>query len=168
MKIRIFLQLILAAILGIFGVSCEEEGEEYGCPTANFIMRGEIVNAKGEPLPDVVVKNVWMQYDPEWMIDSLRQYEDTIVDGDCSRYGYLEGFVAAKSDLSGKYDMWCDYYTEMQPSSEGYWFRFVGDTTLYEPYDTIIPNDSIVLTGGHGDWYGGKVELVLNVTLKEK
>ena len=51
MKIRKFVQLILSAILGLMGCS-ECAVEEYGCPSADFEMKGKVVNEKGEAMPE--------------------------------------------------------------------------------------------------------------------
>ena len=53
MKYRKLLQALLSSFLAFLGVSCQQEGDEYGCPTADFYMKGSVVNQKGEPVPGV-------------------------------------------------------------------------------------------------------------------
>lgn len=143
MKIRKFVQLILSAILGLMGCS-ECAVEEYGCPSADFEMKGKVVNEKGEAMPDVDVSNSYPQS------DTSRIYRPVATTNESGEY-------VVQDDL---YNLW--------EQAEGYSFRFVGDTTKYEPFDTIIPRSSLNIKGGDGDWYQGKASVVVNVTLKEK
>lgn len=173
MKCRKLLQALLSSFLAFLGVSCQQEGDEYGCPTADFYMKGSVVNQKGEPVPGVELKTVWTEYLYENQGDSLRTY-DTIYDGIFTRLTYIDSSrVLAKTDEKGDYSFMCDYYDSGSICNysfevDGILFRFVGDTSLYEPFDTIVPSKSIQLKGGDGDWYGGKASINLDVVLKDK
>lgn len=168
MKIRVFLQIILAAILGVFGFSCKEEGDEYGCPYANFEINGRVVNQKGEPLADVKVENVQKHYIYDYEADSFHAYVDTIENGRFTHYTYLDTMTWGMTDMSGNYDILMVDPRLLPFNDDGYLFRFVGDTTLYEPYDTIVPQNSIQYKGGDGNWYAGKAIVNIDVVLKEK
>lgn len=173
MKLRVFFQSILTVVLAFVGFSCQEEGDEYGCPSADFVLKGHVVNQKGEPVPEVGIKTVSTWYLDEDQGDSLRTY-DTIFDGRFTRLAYLDSSrVFVKTDERGDYLFKCDYYeydilNVYSSDVESYLFRFVGDTSLYEPFDTLVPVNSIHFTGGDGNWYSGKATVNLDVVLKDK
>lgn len=147
MKIRKFLNALLTMILGVMGFSCGPfGGDEYGCPSADFVMKGNVVNPQNQPVEGVKVVN------------TARVTEDA--------YMELEA-ISTTTDADGSYTISCDYYT-LGSEVQGVSFRFVPDTTKYEVFDTVIPQKSIVFKGGDGDWYSGKAEVNVNVTLKEK
>lgn len=139
-----FSQSILKMILLTFGFSCTTScGGLYGTPYADFEMKGNVTNEKGESLSDVEINSVSIES------DSIR-YERTV----------------AITNTRGMYTIAEDLYS-LQWSDGGYPFRFIGDTTLYEPFDTTIRRDQLHFKGAD-DWYEGKASIVVNVTLKEK
>lgn len=139
-----FFQAGLKMMLGILGYSSISGcGAMYGTPSADFVMKGKVVNERGESLSEVKIK-------------SLSMYHDSVKHAKTLTFTDEEGTYKVMEDL---YDLgW---------GNDGYPFRFVGDTTLYEPFDTIIPENRLHFTDDHG-WYKGKTSIVVNVTLKEK
>lgn len=143
MKIRKLFHLMLTSVLGMLGCS-EITADEYGCPTADFEMKGKVTNEKGEALPDVEVSTSMMEK------DSIVHYRRLSTTGETGTYQFKEDLIGLG---------WKD---------GGYSFSFIGDTTLYETYDTVIPADQIHLKGGDGKWYEGKASLTVDVVLKDK
>lgn len=140
-----FTQSILKMILLTFGFSCTTScGGLYGTPYADFEMKGKVTNEKGESLSDVEINSVSIES------DSIR-YQRTV----------------AITNTRGMYTVSEDLYS-LQWSDGGYPFRFIGDTTLYEPFDTTIQRDQLHFKDADHGWYEGKTSIVVNVTLKEK
>ena len=139
-----FFQMGLKMVLGILGYSSISGcGGMYGTPTADFDMRGKVVNERGECLSEV-------------KINSLSMYHDSVEHVKTLTF----------TDEEGTYRVMKDLYS-LGWGNDGYPFRFVGDTTLYEPFDTIIPENQLHFKGAHG-WYEGKTSITVNVTLKDK
>lgn len=59
-----FWRLLAAAVLGFFGVSCGELVEDnkdimvmYGCPTAEYSVKGTVTDEDGHPIKGIIVKS---------------------------------------------------------------------------------------------------------------
>ena len=140
---RIF-QVGLKMVLGVLGYSSISGcGAMYGTPSADFDMRGKVVNERGECLPEVKIKSITIGHDSVEYVRTL-----------------------TFTDEEGTYRVMEDLYS-LGWGSGGYPFRFVGDTTLYEPFDTIISENQLHFKDEHG-WYKGKTSITVNVTLKDK
>ena len=140
-----FTQSILKMILLSLGFSCTTScGDLYGTPYADFEMKGKVTNEKGESLSDVEINSVSRESDSTL-------YQRTV----------------AITNTRGMYTVSEDLYS-LQWSEGGYPFRFIGDTTLYEPFDTTIQRDQLHFKDADHGWYEGKTSIVVNVTLKEK
>lgn len=56
LKLKNWLLVSLAGMLGINMSSC---GLEYGCPEANYTVKGKVTNPSGEPIPGIKVTGNW-------------------------------------------------------------------------------------------------------------
>ena len=139
-----FFQMGLKMVLGILGYSSISGcGAMYGTPTADFEMRGKVVNERGECLSEIKIQSLVIEHDSVGHTRTL-----------------------TFTDEEGSYRVMEDLYS-LGWGSGGYPFRFVGDTTLYEPFDTIISENQLHFKDEHG-WYKGKTSITVNVTLKDK
>lgn len=144
MRFYSFVQSSLRLILGLLGVvgfsGC---GAMYGTPSADFEMKGKVVNEEGESLTDVKVITADIEH------DSL-----------------IYGRVVSITNEAGNYRVSEDLYN-LRENNGGYSFRFMGDTTRYEPFDTIIMEKQLHFEDEDG-WYKGRTSVTMNVTLKSK
>lgn len=139
-----FFQMGLKMVLGILGYSSFSGcGAMYGTPTADFEMRGKVVNERGECLSEIKIQSLAIEHDSVGHTRTL-----------------------TFTDEEGTYRVMEDLYS-LGWGSGGYPFRFVGDTTLYEPFDTIISENQLHFKDEHG-WYKGRTSITVNVTLKDK
>lgn len=156
MKNRLILLLSVGALLAVASYSCaDDDNYIYGTPYADFVMKGVVMNEKGDPLSDVVVANV---------MDSTSKDYYMLPAGKV-------GFWSCLTDEKGEYQFTTEYYqfVESSASSNGdLHFRFTGNNSLYEPFDTVISKESIVLSGGDENLYGGMARFKINVVLKSK
>lgn len=59
LKLKNWLLVSLAGLLGI-NLSCEEmRVDEYGCPSANFNVKGKVTDPQGNPIPGIQVTGNW-------------------------------------------------------------------------------------------------------------
>ena len=61
MKIK-YLKLknwFLVSLAGLMGVNMSSCGLEYGCPEANYTVKGKVTDPSGEPIPGIKVTGNW-------------------------------------------------------------------------------------------------------------
>lgn len=138
------IQSIIRLVLGTLGVldfsGC---GAMYGTPSADFEMVGKVTNEKTEPLSEVEVIAADVEH-------------DALI---CEK-------VVSITNKTGNYRVSEDLY-DLWGKNGGYLFRFVGDTNLYEPFDTIILEKKLHFED-EDRWYKGRISVTVNVTLKSK
>lgn len=140
---------VLASLLVLMGYSCSENVEEYGSPHADYTLKGKVVNQGGTPIPGIEIKVV-----------SSSVYDDSSYHAD-SNYPYQ-----SLTDSKGEYTVNIGsspgkkltlYSTDIDGELNG---SFRSDTTF-------IDSSTIELSGGK-NWYWGKGEVTLDITLQEK
>ncbi len=140
-KVNSYLNAMLVAILGVLGFGCDRVVAEYGVPSADFTLEGEVTNESKEPLKDIqiVMRRGWTDNS-----DSVRweQYNDTLYSGVDGRYykSYPRDFPldhcrVIANDPSGVYES-----------------------------DTI--DARVSYSGGDGHWYEGEAQLTADFVLK--
>lgn len=141
-KVSTWINVLLAAILGLLGFSCSIRCE-YGTPSANFTLEGTVSNEDDELLQDmqVVRRQGWKDgtgtvYWNEWS-DTL--YTDA--DGKFYR------------QYSGDFPM--EYYKVI-----------VNDTAGVYASDSI--ETTVTYSGGDKHWYRGNGELKADFVLKKR
>lgn len=141
MGIRKMFHCLLSSLFAVCGLSCVREAA-YGCPSSDFVLRGTVVDEKGNPIEGIYVSN-----------EEIKS-ENTF--GSWKRH-------AVVSDADGKYlfhlNFSCDY-----PGNRFYFMA----PCMNSPYELIIPNGEFQYKGGNGDDYSGKCVLEKNVTLDMK
>lgn len=174
MKSRLLFQYIQAvglALIGLIHYSCSDSKQGV-CDcilTADFEMRGRVVNSHGEPLAgvEVVHGGCCMTGSSEVDEDSLLVQDS--IQGEC-------GAMSVKTDERGMYLFKCELYPhpqgfDFQDCLSSSVFGFQGDTLLYEPLDTAINMDTLHFIGGERyeyDAYYGKASIIVDVVLKDK
>ena len=122
-------------------------GEEYGCPTADYIFHGKVTDEAGTPLPDVKVSWIHRNIDGR----SEENLNDTIYVGQDS---------LSSTDAKGEYSVRppVDYW------SSAYGFRFTDrDGASVDTFPNM--SDLAPLKGGDGSWYEGRSENTIDITL---
>ena len=130
-----------------FGACTSFGGEEYGCPTADYIFHGKVTDEAGTPLPDVKVSWIHTNIDGR----SEENLNDTIYVGQDS---------LSSTDAKGEYSVRppVDYW------SSAYGFRFTDrDGASVDTFPNI--SDLAPLKGGDGRWYEGRSENTIDITL---
>ncbi len=59
LKFKNWLLATMAGLLGINMSSCELVAMEYGCPSANFNVKGKVTDPQGNPIPGIQVTGNW-------------------------------------------------------------------------------------------------------------
>lgn len=61
MKIKYlkFKNWLLATMAGLLGINMSSCGLEYGCPEAEYTVKGKVTNPSGEPIPGIQVTGNW-------------------------------------------------------------------------------------------------------------
>ena len=141
-KMRKWFDVLLGAILGMFGLGCFSCGM-YGVPTSDFIFEGQVTDENKKPLPriQVVRRSGWGDdaNNRHWS-----EFADTLyTDANGNFYEYL-----GDNEYPGKIHK-----------------VIVNDTSgVYQSDSTIA---TVEYSGGHG-WYKGKADLKLDFKLKKK
>lgn len=60
LKLKNWLLLSLAGLLGI-NVSCDEMVSEYGCPVADYKIKGKVSDPNGNPITGIEVETRWVK-----------------------------------------------------------------------------------------------------------
>ena len=140
-KVNTWINAILVAILGMLGFSSCKVTVEYGTPSGDFTLEGEVTNEAKEPLQDIqiVLRRNWKDD-----FDSLflKQNVDTLYTGADGRfYKYYPGVFPLE-------------YNQV----------IATDTSGVYKSDTIDAHVSY--SGGDGHWYNGKGQLTADFVLK--
>lgn len=139
----------LSALLVLLGFeACTEEGEEYGTPTVDFHVVGQVTNAEGEPIEGIRV--------------TTRGYFN-FHDGTTEQATYTDkdGHFATK---------------EMRSISIDPMMRVVFEDVDGEANGGVFAKDSVMADAmtrtqvgkGDGHWYDGKYELRVNKKLRKE
>lgn len=139
----------LSALLVLLGFeACTEEGEEYGTPTVDFHVVGQVTNAEGKPIEGIRV--------------TTRGYFN-IHDGTTEQATYTDkdGHFATK---------------EMRSISIDPMMRVVFEDVDGEANGGVFAKDSVMADAmtrtqvgkGDGHWYDGKYELRVNKKLRKE
>ena len=139
----------LSALLVLLGFeACTEEGEEYGTPTVDFHVVGQVTNAEGEPIEGIRV--------------TTRGYFN-FHDGTTEQATYTDkdGHFATK---------------EMRSISIDPMMRVVFEDVDGEANGGMFAKDSVMADAmtrtqvgkGDGHWYDGKYELRVNKKLRKE
>ena len=139
----------LSALLVLLGFeACSEEGEEYGTPTVDFHVVGQVTNAEGEPIEGIRV--------------TTRGYFN-FHDGTTEQTTYTDkdGHFATK---------------EMRSISIDPMMRVVFEDVDGEANGGVFAKDSVMADAmtrtqvgkGDGHWYDGKYELRVNKKLRKE
>ena len=158
MKVRFnrWYNAVLTALLTILGYSCEgaeEYGvpdvEEYGCPSADFVIKGQVTDEAGTPVQGIKT--------------SLKQIYKS---GESS---HVYGMDSVQTNVSGSYQL---KYNGMEDESlkvivedidgEANGGEFLSDTL------DIDYNKAVQTKKGDGHWYAGVFEIAQDVKLKKK
>jgi putative lipoprotein (rSAM/lipoprotein system) len=139
---------IIVGLLAILGfTSCGDPKDEYGTPSATFIVKGKVTSI--ETLE--AIKNI-----------------KVIVHGDTSDIGYYWDRDTSVTDNDGNYVI--DKYGF--PKDQKYLIQFQDiDSVLngqFQDLDTIIEFKNPTFSGGDGDWYCGEATKEFNIKLIPK
>ncbi|MBQ7531744.1 MAG: radical SAM-associated putative lipoprotein [Paludibacteraceae bacterium] len=134
---------LLAAILGLLGVSCHIGYAEYGSPYATFEISGTVSNEDDEPL-----QNIQIVHQRGWK------------DGAGTTY-WSEWPDTLYTDADGKFyrNYGGDFPLEYRK-------LVVNDTTGVYASDSV--DTTVTYSGGDHHWYHGKGELKADFVLKKK
>ena len=160
MKVRFnyWYNTVLAALLGLLGFeACDGPGaDEYGCPWAEYQVKGVITDESGQPIPGI-------------RVELAEHAEEQDYNGE--KHVYHRGLDTMQTDAQGKYqthvvsDLGCNVSALKiiiedvdGPENGG---DFQSDTL-------IVPNLEKTLVKKSDGWYNGKYELKGDVTLKPK
>ena len=140
-KVNTWINAMLVAILGMLGFSSCKVTVEYGTPSGDFTLEGEVINEAKEPLQDIqiVLRRSWKDD-----FDSLflKQNVDTLYTGTDGRfYKYYPGVFPLE-------------YNQV----------IATDTSGVYKSDTIDAHVSY--SGGDGHWNSGKAQLTADFVLK--
>ena len=140
-KVNTWINAMLVAILGMLGFSSCKVAVEYGTPSGDFTLEGEVTNEAKEPLQDIqiVLRRNWKDD-----FDSLflKQNVDTLYTGTDGRfYKYYPGGFPLE-------------YNQV----------IANDTSGVYKSDTIDAHVSY--SGGDGHWNNGKAQLTADFVLK--
>lgn len=140
-KMRKWFDVLLGAILGMFGLGCFSCGK-YGTPYGDFTFEGQVTDENKNPLPkmQVVRRGGWGE-DTKTM--HWAEFADTL-------YTNAEG----------------NYYQHKDDD-----FPMKIHKVIVNDPSGVYESDSIIATveysGGHG-WYEGEADLKLDFVLKKK
>jgi len=141
-KVNTWINAILVAILGMLGFSSCKVAVEYGTPSGDFTLEGEVTNEAKEPLQDIqiVLRRSWKDSSDSsaWTTKNT----DTLYTGADGRfYKYYPGVFPLE-------------YNQV----------IATDTSGVYKSDTIDAHVSY--SGGDGHWNSGKAQLTAEFVLK--
>ena len=147
LKVKNWLLLSLASLLGIStGCSTGCGGEEYGCPEADYRVKGTVVDEQGAPVEGIGV---------------MKRYEAH--ENRVTQYSYAD-----TTDAEGRFDV-------KQSSSPGYSYIPVEfhDTDsnqhgLYADTTVNVSFEGARFSGGDGNWFEGTATKEITVTLNKQ
>ncbi len=145
MKIK-YLKLknwLLVTVAGLLGMQQGCTFEEYGCPEADYRVKGTVVNEDGDPISGIGVQKVrdWNNSDGEWC------YADT-------------------TDADGHFSVWVYPDFEYLISTVSL-FDIDGEANgSYQDTTVEVSFEDVPLTGGDGRWYEGMAEKKITVTMR--
>ena len=141
-KVRTWINVLLTAILGLFGYGCIIRAE-YGTPMADFTLEGTVSNEQGEPLPNIQVVQRGGYKDGAGTI-YWQEWPDTLY-----------------TNAEGKYYR---HYGGDFPLE--YRKVVVNDTSGVYASDSI--DTAVTYSGGDHRWYHGQGTLSADFVLKKK
>ena len=151
MKIRFlrWYNALLTALLSILGYGCSSEGpEEYGCPHADYIIKGTVTDEAGTPIQGIktTLKNLY------GVSPQNGQVLDSFLTDDSGKYQvYDNGMESSQTKL---------IVEDIDGEENG--GEFLSDTL-------DINHEKVVQTKeGDGRWYQGSFEITQDVKLKKK
>lgn len=143
--------LLLISLLGFTTACSDDQGEEYGTPTAHYIVIGNVSSVTDNKLiPDIIIE--------------MRDVTDR---GTVPIPAFLVD--TGYSNSGGEYDL----SNSRNPSDKASFQIKFTDTDgpangEYQSLDTTVVFQDPVFSGGNGSWYEGYVKKVLDVKLKPK
>ena len=155
MKVRFnrWYNAILTALLSMLGFSCDGSGgsevEEYGCPSADYIIKGNVTDEAGTPVQGIKT--------------SLKQVYKTMTET------HVYGIDSIQTSESGNYQLKSNgipagltklIVEDVDGEANG--GEFLSDT-LDINYDKAVQTKK-----GDGKWYAGTYEISQDVKLKKK
>jgi len=153
-----FCNVALAALLGLLGFQCSEPQVEYGSPSADFVLKGQITN-KADKKP---LKNIYIGFEP---LRILPMYGVPQTD-----YSYLP---TAYTDENGNYELQCGgfslgytsdvdtiYVYDLDGEENG--GQFAADTVA------VDWNEAQKTKNSSGIWYQGEYTVTKNIELEEE
>ena len=156
MKVRFnrWYNAVLSVLLGLLGFeSCDSEGggmvEEYGCPSADYIIKGIVTDEAGTPVQGIktVVKEI-----PDYYPEYAYSKDSTLTD------------VAGKYQVNTRLSVghqW-DRLVVQDIDGEANGGEFLSDTI------DISKLEAKKIGEGDGNWNDGKYEIQYDVKLKKK
>ena len=147
LKLKHWLLVSLGGLLGLSATGCIP-GCEYGCPEADYHVKGTVTDEQGNPIAGIGVLEVKQWNDDEGQLQTTG-YSDT-------------------TDKDGRYSLDFQYAFPNQPLSID--VHDIDGTANGSYNDTVVSinTESVPLTGGHGNWYEGESSITYNITLTEK
>ncbi|MDR0667124.1 MAG: radical SAM-associated putative lipoprotein [Prevotellaceae bacterium] len=149
-KILIIYNAAIAAILSLFG--CTVNGpDEYGTPSADFVINGKVSSNTGQPVPEIAVTMRTEHY-TDTAGNRLFSTIDSVATNSHGEYQ-----IVAQS-------LWPEDHTfhvvfsDVDGAANG---SFADTTITVEFVDPAF-------SGGSGNWYAGQVQKELNVELSPK
>lgn len=139
LKVKKWLLVTVGGLLGLSSVNCTLSCE-YGCPEADYHLKGTVTNENGVPIEGIVLQN-----NMQWGVEEC---DTTDKGGNYSLY-YHNVFP----DLPIAVDV-IDIDGEENGSYK--------DTVI------SINTEGIPLTGGDGHWDQGEATIMCNITLEKK
>jgi putative lipoprotein (rSAM/lipoprotein system) len=151
MKIRFlrWYNALLTALLSILGYGCSSEGpEEYGCPHADYIIKGTVTDEAGTPIQGIktTLKNLY------GVSPQNGQVLDSFLTDDSGKYQvYDNGMESSQTKL---------IVEDIDGEENG--GEFLSDTL------DINHEKAVQTKEGDGRWYQGSFEITQDVKLKKK
>lgn len=139
---------IVAAIVSVFGLhGCDIHAVDYGCPCAEFTMKGTVTTEENTPLEDIrVTVEVWSVAGN----DKRQMYEKTTCTDADGKVSVNTGFVYVPDSVSVKID-------DVDGEANG------GD------FQSQVLSPKVVMTKDKdGEWFEGSYESTFNVKLQKK
>ena len=154
--LRSFYNRILIVVLSAIGFSSciDDSGDEYGCPHADYKIKGTILNEDSEPIENV-------------RIYEIRHYGPFPIQKNDTTYTkeYFEGKnVRTQSDEDGKFEFLNSNQNQAMGNKEVLVHFLHND---YTQVDTIFDFNDVELTGGKG-WYEGCATIDTEIIMKKK
>lgn len=147
MKIKYlkFKNWILAALAGMLGMQqgCDKilPAEEYGCPHADYHIKGTVINEDGIPIQGIGVDKWrdWDSQDGEW---NYRDTTDANGHFSIGRSGFGSMMEVSLSDIDG------------------------AENGSYQDTVVYVSFEDVPFRGGDGSWYQGLAEKEVTVTMR--